>query len=536
MNAPESSPGRTWLVYAALSWLVAGVMYLTVPPSGDQFAHAYMGWRWIEGDVLYRDFIDMNWPGTIGLHAIAAWAFGVNLWSWRAADFVLFAISAVFLADLVRRTEGPEAGKYCLVLSPLLYIGLNDWIAGQHDMSAAHLLVAALWFHVRAYERPYWRWQIGTGFFVGTAMLCKPTAGIIGVLLPLQAIWMRVSLRAVIAHASVLAVSTLATLAAAMAGVVALGTPLSDLVDAIYTYNVTAQYLPLVPSDARVPTDGAHALPLLESLLSKAWTVSARSQAQWWIATGLLALPAVLGWLRPRHRTVAASALLVLCLTGVLSYIIQGRGYGYHLSPCVPALIAGVTTTVSHAASRRRFGQADWGRKLCAAYIVVAAIWIAQRTAVTYYSLPLSLAAGDYTIHLARFDTGDGLTARDVVDFARRVRATDRSGCLLAIGTGSAANYLSQRRQPTRFYYFPVIANAREPLPMAPRWIALWESDLKHADCRYVLIKDTISRDWLPGPTRAAQALRALLADYRPVGAIGATGGTLVYERKASDE
>jgi len=531
MTAPESPPRRTWLALAALSWLAAGALYLTLPPAPDQFHHAYMGWRWIEGDLPYHDFIDMNWPGTIGLHAVAVWIFGVHLWSWRAADFVLFAMSAVFLADLVRRAEGVEAGRYCLVLSPLIYVGMNDWIAGQHDMSAAHFLVIALWFHVRAYERPDWRWQIGTGLFVGAAMLCKPTVGVIGVLLPLQAIWMRASVRTVLAHSALLAVAALATVAAAMAGVVALGTPLSDLVDAIYTYNVATQYLPV---DMGLPAGGAPSRAAARTLYSRLWAMSTQSQAQWWIAASLLSLPAFLGWLRPRHRSVAASAPLVLWLTGVLSFVIQSRGLGYHLSPCVPALTAGVTTAMSRAAGRVLPGQAERGKGLRSAYVVVAALWIAARIAVNFHSLPAALATGDYAIHLARFNAGDELRASDVVAFARRVEATDSSGCLLAIGTVSAVNYLSERRQPTRFYYFPVIAKAREPMPMAQRWVTLWESDLKRANCRYVLIKDTIDRDWLPGQTRAAQALRTLLLDYRRVGTLGATGGVLVYERRTS--
>lgn len=528
MSSPESLRRPAWLALAVLSWLAAGALYLALPPSPDQFHHGYMGWRWIEGDLPYHDFIDMNWPGTIGLHAISNWVFGVHLWSWRAADFILFAASTAFLVDLVRLAHGREAGKYCLILSPLIYIGMNDWIAGQHDMSAAQFLVPALWFHVRAYERRDWRWQFVAGAMAGAAMLCKPTVGVIAVLLPLQALWAGFSLRAVLVHTSALGVALVATVIAAMASVVAFGTPLSDLVDAIYTYSAATQFQPL---DGAVPADMAHDRSTLGRLATRLWAVSTQEQARWWLAIGLLSLPAVIAWLRPRHRSVASSALTVLLLAGVLSFAAQARGFGYHLSPCVPALIGGLTASIALAVGEVRLATSRQRRMLWVGYLAIASLWVTQRLAGNFYTLPHALATGDYSLHLARFNAGDELTANDVVAFARRVEATDKSGCVLAVGTVNAVNYLSKRRQPTRFYYFPVITRVHSPMPMAERWFDLWESDIEKADCRYVLIAATIERDWLSGSTRAAMALRHLLLDYRRSGVLGTTGGMVVYER-----
>ena len=119
---------RHWMAFALSSWIVCGALYLTLPPSPDQFQHAYMGWRLLEGDAPYRDFIDMNWPGVMALHALAAWIFGVNLWSWRAFDFALFAASTLFLGDLARRAAGREAARISLMLCPLVYAGASYWV------------------------------------------------------------------------------------------------------------------------------------------------------------------------------------------------------------------------------------------------------------------------------------------------------------------------------------------------------------------------------------------------------------------------
>ena len=514
----------------AICWLAAGALYLTLPPAPDQFHHAYLGWRWVEGDIPYRDFIDMNWPGIPALNAVATWIFGVHLWTWRAADFALFAVSAAFLSDLVRRASGRDAGILGLALSPLIYAGMDAWIAGQHDMSAAQFLVAALWFHVVAYQRQACAWQLGAGFFVAAAMLCKPTVGVIALLFPLQALLLRTSARIVLAHTAVLSISIVSTLLVAMGAIIALGTPLPDLVDAIYTYNAATQFA----SDAAgTKTGGVTVAHPAQAPIARMLDSIAHEKARWWLVMTILSLPALVSWLRPGSRSIASSALPMLGLTGMLSFLIQAKGFGYHLSPVAPALIGSLAASIALIATRISRPGAAPGRKVAGkTYLVIAALWIASRLVSAFYTLPMALATGDFGRHLSRFNAGDELVVQDVVEFARRVDAFPQSDCVLALGTVSSINYLSHRRQPTRFYYFPVLAKARPPLPMAEHWVDLWESDLKGANCQFVVIAKGIKSDWLPGPSRAAGALRAFLDDYRETGALGSTGGMVIYERK----
>ncbi|MBE2241149.1 MAG: hypothetical protein IAE86_00215 [Burkholderiaceae bacterium] len=96
----------------------------------------------------------------------------------------------------------------------------------------------------------------------------------------------------------------------------------------------------------------------------------------------------------------------------------------------------------------------------------------------------------------------------------------------------SSINYLSQRYQATRFYYFPILYLTQPPLPMTERWVDLWESDLASADCHFALVADWVRSDWLSGSTRAAGALRQYLQAYRETGTLGATGGMVIYERR----
>src|SRR6185503_9365437 len=172
-----------FLAALAFVWIAAGALYLACPPGPDQFNHAYLGWRWVQGEVPYRDVIDMNWPGVMGIHALGATLFGTRSWSWHALDFLLFAGSAAFLFDLVRRGFGRPAARLAVLLYPVLYVGLPYDFSGQHDMTGTQFLLGALWFHVRALEERCWKRSLAAGVFLGAAMLNKPTLGVFGVLL-----------------------------------------------------------------------------------------------------------------------------------------------------------------------------------------------------------------------------------------------------------------------------------------------------------------------------------------------------------------
>jgi Dolichyl-phosphate-mannose-protein mannosyltransferase len=501
-----------WAVIVGLSWLLSGALYLTVPPSPDQFNHAYMGWRLLEGDIPYRDFIDVNWPGVMGLHALAVWIFGVNLWSWHALDFLLFAASALFLADLVRLAAGREAGKLGLILFPVVYLSAWSWMSGQHDMSAAQFLVGALWFHVRGYQRRSWWWQLGTGLFIGAAMLNKPTVGVSGLLLPMQALWLRNSMVSVLKHTAAAGAAAVATLLVALGAVLARGTSLREIVEAVFTYNIATQYV-----------DGNKLTDLIVQIVVYHF--------RHWSMYTLAAVPAVVWMLRRVNLSMAGTALPVLWLAGILSYFIQWRDLGYHLAPCLIALAGAAAVSLALVTTGRiTLGGIAWQRTIGAGFVALVLVGIGYKLAV-YRSLPMALLSGDYGRYLARFPASDNLTVADAVSFVRRLDALPTTDCVFVVGESSAINYLSRRRQPTRFYYFPVLDRMRSSLPLFQRWVELWEQDLQVADCRYVLVaRWVLSR--FHGPSRVAVALREYLKRYRESGVLGANGEMLIYERR----
>jgi len=518
-DLPAETPGllsrvlRRWTLLLALSWTIGGALYLSIPPSLDQFSHGYFGWRVAQGDVPYRDFLDMNWPGVMGLHALSSALFGNHLWSWRCLDFLLLALNAGFLFGLVSRSAGRDAARLAVVLLPLLYASLSSWVPGQHDMSAGQFLLGALWFHTRGYERGRSRWQIGTGVFLAAAMLNKPTVGIIGLLFPLQALWCKASLRSTVLQTAVAGITSVATLALAFALVLARGSTGGEIRDAIYTFNVETQFMGALP-------------------ISVMTTKALFFHARWWPVLVLGSVPAVLWLLQRPNRSVASTALPLLWLTGILSYFIQRRAMGYHLSPSVLALCGCVPISIALLASDRwGLGSGAWRKRISAAACVLVLAGCAVKLATFFAPLGSALLARDMSRYWATYFTDRNLSISDSLAFVERLKARPPDEPVFVVGFDNSINYLSRHPQPTRFYLFSIIHLTRPPLSMADRWVEFWESDLKRARCRYALISKQVRTEWLDGDTRAARALREFLKAYRSTGFLGKDDAYEIYER-----
>lgn len=488
-------------------------LYLTLPPSPDQFSHAYMGWRILEGDVLYRDIFDTNWPGVPAFHAIAIFWFGVNLWSWRLFDFLLFGASAFALSDLIRLAVNDDAKKFSLILLPPIYVGANYWIAGQHDMTAAQFLAGAVWFYVRGQQRSSGWWDAGCGVFVALAMLNKPTVGVIGTILPLQTLWLSQSLRVAIKQATVMMVAILAILTLALSLVLSSGASARDIFDLLYTFNFARR-------EVRNKT-------ILE-LFVRIWSLY---NHPWWYPSLIASLPAAIWFLRGRSRTAAGVALSSLWLTGILSYLTQGSGVGYHLAPAFVAMAAAGAASVSIVAMAIRSG--EWSarrRRVGAAFIAMVFAMIGVKLIAAFYTLPAAVVDGDMTQHWSRFPTGNGdVTVADTLKFIEGMPNIATRDCVLSVGTDSALNYLSRHRQPTRFYYFDVLVNTRPGLQMTDRWLEYWNEDIHQLKCPLILVGRHIEDNWLSTHNPAADSLRDVLQGYTASGEIGSSYGTRVY-------
>jgi 4-amino-4-deoxy-L-arabinose transferase-like glycosyltransferase len=484
----------------ACAWLLSGVFYLTLPPNSDQFELDYMGWRIVEGDVPYRDFIDTNWPGPFWLHALSTAVFGNRIWSWRALDFLGLAMSAAFLADLLRRSTGKASARFLLLILPLLYAGLSEWVSGQQDMSAAHLLCAVLWFHSRAQEPGGWGYSLGAGAFLGAAMLVKPTAGALGALLAAQALLLGVPFWRAAGQAALEAAAAIAVLASGFAILLGTGASARDILDCAWTANV------------HPPADWTR--PLMEVLTGLIF------KSGWWLLLSVASLPGALRVLRKEHRSIGSTAPLVLWITGLASYWFQRRGVAYHLSFGFPAMAALMATGLGTA------WETPGRLRRCAAGLLVVILFVGWRWGRNYNSVFQDR-------HYRRYQEAEGLTIAEAIALAARMeREVPRDESVLAFGCASSMNFLARRRQPSHFIYVPILMSAVPPFPLADHWADVWDQDLGRSVPRWCLVPADC-QEWLERDVRPAKTLRTLLArSFQREGIVGRNPGLILYVRK----
>jgi len=460
-------------ILAALLALHLGALaalYATWPGSPDQYELSYLGWRMLEGDAPYVDFIDVNWPGSFWLHQLSVFLLGIRIHGWRFVDFGLMLLGLASLVDLLRRLWGGAAAAWAAVLYPALYItAWGPWFSGQPDLVGAHFVFVALWFHWRAWEAGRVRWQIGAGLAVAAATLVKPTMGIVLPLLALHGLCFvgerRILDGAFWRHALLAGAVACVGLGVAFFVLLLQGATPEAIWEVVFVANSPAY---------RMERAGPSAL------WDRAWHAHLRG---WhWIAGAALAscVWSLRSSWRSRRSLAAATLFPLVWLGGLVSYAVQNTGYTYHLGVCFSAMVAmtfaGLGALTECAWSSRR-GIAR------AAAIGVLAIPVAGTAAKLgrSYLASLEWLAGrrsDADFY-ASFPAGDGLDMSQVLEVLPRVeRALPLDAPILVFGQASIINFLARRAQPTRFYYAPTLWDVRLPAETEERWARWLRDDL----------------------------------------------------------
>ncbi len=142
---------------------------------GDASLIHYIAFLIERGWAPYRDLTDMNMPGSFLIEMAAMKVFGANALGWRMYDFTLLAAAAAAFAVLTRR-----AGWFAAVFAGTLFALVHgrDGLAqsGQRDLTMAVLLVLASAALLLAVRRSTTWWMLGFGLLAGLALTIKPTA------------------------------------------------------------------------------------------------------------------------------------------------------------------------------------------------------------------------------------------------------------------------------------------------------------------------------------------------------------------------
>ncbi len=303
---------------SAYEWLLSAVLlgcdlaYICVtrhwPLVGDAPLFHYIVFLIRHGMAPYRQTVDLNLPGTYAAQWFVIRVFGSGAAAWRVYDFGLLAAVGIAMGAICGRRRW-FAALFAASVFALIH-GRDGLIqTGQRDLLMAALLLWACAL-LLAVGRGAGAWASGlAGLLIGAATTVKPIAIL---LLPVWLLLLAVELgsrrRPWGRHV-------------AAAGAAAL-VPLAAVAVALFRWHAWAAFLGIM----------GHLVPLHASMFRLSpWALVFGSVSSVMLGLFLAWLP-VYSALR-LWRGFQGRVLLFGFLFGVVSFVVQGRGYPYHRYP-----------------------------------------------------------------------------------------------------------------------------------------------------------------------------------------------------------
>lgn len=474
---------RIWAIAGAV-WFVSLVLYLTVPPSMDQWFYEYTGQLWVQGATPYVTFVDGSWPLCHWLHGFSYGLFGPTVWGWRLFDGLLLLLCTVFGADLLRRTFGRWAGVWFLLLYPALYVGFGYWTAGQRDIIAANLLGVGLWAYWVGLESRRLQLQVLTGATITAAALLKPPFALFGLVLAAHlagtVLAGRWPWRRGLFHIAAAGIASVAFLFGAVGILLAQGVPSSDLFD--YCFRLAT---------ARVNEDnGGLAAIALKGV--DMWL------GRWVPLIGFAVVSAgIVACSDARRKGPELGLWAALFAIGIISFFMQLKGLGYTIAPTTVPVIAlisigmGVVTPIAVETP---------GWKRWATVLFIASVWLVvgrkwqrlvtdNQTFGQYAGWVRGEPLAERLPRSSPFQVGDGLTLRQAVELSERLRSeVPPGGTILVWGRANVINVLTERPQPTRFFHNVMLLAPGRPPDLTEKFDAWFEADIRAAKPEMALV------------------------------------------------
>jgi hypothetical protein len=322
------------LISAASAAVVAylGWRSLGWPLVHDAPLMHYVAWLLNQGGVPYRDAFDMNVPGVYALHSAVLLTAGSGDLAWRLFDLLWLALTAGLLAACVRPFGAwPAAGA--ALLFALYHLSGGAWRAGQRDFLLCAFLLGGALLASNAVERGLApRRLLVAGVCLGAAVTVKPHAALY---------W-------------------LACMAVAAWGARQAGRSALTAASVVFTGGLLAPLLAVAWLDSRGALTPFLAIvgDYLVPLYGRVGRASPATALGWyrfgWVTWALLLAIGVLACAAPLARRLdGRRALLVLgALYGVVHFVLQGKGWEYHLYPLAAFLIALLPVALHAARSR----------------------------------------------------------------------------------------------------------------------------------------------------------------------------------------
>ncbi len=484
-------------------------LYLCSPLNPDQATFSYIGWRVHEGDYLYVDVTEINWPGAMWLHYLAVGLFGPTPWAWHAFD-VLIMVAAVCCLQTLLPGVAPRWEVWALwLVYPSAYVASGWWFAGQRDIVASHFLIFASFGLVRSLHRRRVGYATLVAMGLVMAVFIRPTTIVFGPLLLVVAFLTQKQTGSTMYFIITVAGTTIATGVAISGFVLAWGLFTGGLRGFIEVMHYIAEVYS-------------------ESSFSWDYLLNSGLYSQVFMVPTLVW--AVVAWVeRRREAGLEGLVFLALFVCGLISYFGMSKGFGYHLGILYPVIIILIAVGIAlafEALSERR-------NLLMVALCALGMCVFAAKSARDLLEEPLNEWVGPDLSGALGFtpdhDYSD-LSHAEVQAIAKLVRTeslpTD------AVFTASRLvliNYLTQRALPFPWASVLMVNNALSPFLYAEAWQRLAFEVVRlrqprilvlhHADDGRVLFEakprdqTTPFHDWIEN---------ALGTSYREIGRWGA--------------
>jgi hypothetical protein len=152
------------LLFKSLDWPII----LDVP-----FLH-YIGWQITEGAVPYRDFFDLNLPGTYMLHAAVIQLLGTSDFAFRFFDIGSLLIISL-CSFIFCKKYGTLSAFLAATLFPAFHLFNGNLYCGQRDYLILVFIISSLCFFVRYKDNSCKQTAlICSGFLLGAGISIKP--------------------------------------------------------------------------------------------------------------------------------------------------------------------------------------------------------------------------------------------------------------------------------------------------------------------------------------------------------------------------
>ena len=457
-----------WLIYT----VILGALYSRLPPCPDDPVYDYVGWIISKGGTLYVDAADDNWPGMYLIHTLSTLLFGNTLWSFHLFDYFILLATCALLFTFTHRYFGLLPGLIIVTIYQEMYVSEDSWFEGKRDI-APLLLAAALSLLLRI-ETGRLVWSIVQGICLALATLFRPTFLLLTLLLAVGDLLLMKQTRRnlkVILHDHFV---TLLSLVAVFIGFALIGWQNGALRE---WYNVTIRFTLEVYSQEKSS---------ITQILAR---IALYAFASWYWYIFISVFGIVIYW---RTRLLPITFLSMIFLTTVTSVLVQGKGFEYHWGPLLPLfaifMAPLVAASIQHISKRpRKSLQMMLSILICCIVSLglTIKIWHNLHDSINWY-----LGKESTIAMLANFSAGDSLSLSEANEISSYIEQTvPENRTVLYWGRPMIANYLSQRRSPTRFAGFVLLDRPRESFSLFKAYKDELKKDLSNSPPELICVE-----------------------------------------------